>query len=116
MFERIVFYVTAALIVLFSILVVTARNAVHCAIYLIATLLGIAALYIYLHAEYVAGIQILTYVGGIMVLFLFVIMLINFNEQMRARQSVGRWQAALAVAIAVSTLMLYLYFKSGSLL
>lgn len=113
MLEPILFYMTAALIVIFSILVVTARSAVHCAIYLIAALLCIAALYIYLHAEFIAGIQILTYVGSIMVLFLFVIMLINFNEEARARQAAGQWKAGIAVSVALAGIILYYKFKGG---
>lgn len=107
------FYVTAGLIVLFSILVITARNAVHCAIYLIAALLSIAALYIYMHAEFIAAIQILTYVGGIMVLFLMVIMLINFNEESRMRKATGQWKAAILVSLTLAGLMLYFFFKGG---
>ena len=52
----------------------------HSAIFLIATLLGIAGLYLHLHAEFLAAVQVILYVGGIMVLFLFVIMLVDLDE------------------------------------
>ncbi|MDQ3667170.1 MAG: NADH-quinone oxidoreductase subunit J [Acidobacteriota bacterium] len=58
-----------------------ARNAVHSALFLISSLLSVAALFILLGAEFIAGVQILVYVGGVMVLFLFVIMLVNVGAE-----------------------------------
>ncbi|MBA3513641.1 MAG: NADH-quinone oxidoreductase subunit J [Pyrinomonadaceae bacterium] len=58
-----------------------ARNAVHSALFLISSLLSVAALFILLGAEFLAGVQILVYVGGVMVLFLFVIMLVNVGAE-----------------------------------
>ena len=63
-----------------GILVITRKNAVHSALALITTLLAQAALYLMLYAPFVAGVQIILYAGGIMVLFLFVIMLISIER------------------------------------
>lgn len=115
MFEQITFYALATAIVMSSFLVVTARNAVHSAIFLIATLLFIAGLYISLQAEFVAGVQILTYVGGIMVLFLFVIMLINVREQLKTRQVTRQWKPAILIGIVLVAELIYFYHKGISL-
>ncbi len=71
-----------------GLLTVMARNAVHSALFLISSLVSVAALFILLGAEFIAGVQILVYVGGVMVLFLFVIMLVNVGAEERGtRQS-----------------------------
>src|SRR5271166_4178348 len=70
------FYLLAATMVIGGILVITRKNAVHSAMALITALLAQAGLYLMLYAPFVAGVQIILYAGGIMVLFLFVIMLI----------------------------------------
>ena len=64
-----------------GILVITRKNAVHSALALISTLLAQAGLYLMLYAPFVAGVQIILYAGGIMVLFLFVIMLVNHGAR-----------------------------------
>lgn len=81
--EALFFYVFAILAVVFSILTISARNAVHSALFLISTLISLAGLYLLLQAEFLAGVQILVYVGGVLVLFLFVIMLVNFRQEQR---------------------------------
>jgi NADH-quinone oxidoreductase subunit J len=65
-----------------------ARNTIHSALFLISTLVSIAALFILLHAEFIAGVQILVYVGGVMVLFLFVIMLVNVGSEERGSEEI----------------------------
>lgn len=65
-----------------------ARNTIHSALFLISSLVSVAALFILLHAEFIAGVQILVYVGGVMVLFLFVIMLVNVGEEERGREEI----------------------------
>ena len=64
-----------------GLLTVMARNAVHSALFLISSLVSVAALFVLAHAEFIAGVQILVYVGGVMVLFLFVIMLVNVGAE-----------------------------------
>jgi len=73
--QEILFWVLAATIALAGIRVVTARNVVHAALYLVATLMSAAGLYILLFAEFVAWVQVLVYVGAIIVLMLFGLML-----------------------------------------
>ena len=88
------FYIFGTMILVSAILCVMARNAVHSAIFLISTLLGVAGLYLLLTAEFLAGVQVILYVGGIMVLFLFVIMLVNLDVAIKDRMFSGQWKLA----------------------
>jgi NADH-quinone oxidoreductase subunit J len=80
MLEAIAFYTLAALVLGLGVLVVTARNTVHSVLFLVTNFLCVAMLYIMLSAEFLAVIQVLVYAGGIVVLYLFVVMLVNLKE------------------------------------
>ena len=73
------FYFLAITAIVSAIAVITRRNPVHAALSLIVTLLSLAGFYLMLYAPFVAAVQIVLYAGGIMVLFLFVIMLVNLE-------------------------------------
>ena len=92
------FYFLSALTVLSGVLVITRKNPVHSALALIVSLLGQAALYLMLYAPFVAGVQIILYAGGIMVLFLFVIMLVNIEKSQKEEQFNKQWLVGLAAA------------------
>ena len=79
--EAIAFYGLSAFILGFAILVVTTRNTVHSVLYLVANFMVVAMLYVLLSAEFLAVIQVLVYAGGIVVLYLFVVMLDNLKRQ-----------------------------------
>lgn len=74
-YQQVVFWVLAAAMVIAALRVVTTRNVVHAALYLVGTLLGAAGLYLLLLAEFVAWAQVLVYVGAVVVLMLFGLML-----------------------------------------
>lgn len=76
-----VFYVFALLTLASAVLVFTSRNPVTCAMFLVLTMIGISGLFVLLHAYFLAAVQILVYAGAVMVLFLFVIMLLNLGEE-----------------------------------
>ncbi|OFV99445.1 MAG: NADH-ubiquinone/plastoquinone oxidoreductase subunit 6 [Acidobacteria bacterium RIFCSPLOWO2_12_FULL_54_10] len=95
------FYVLAVVILGGAIMTITRRNAVHSAIWLVVTLMGVAGLYLHLNAEFLAAVQILVYIGGIMVLFLFVIMLVNLDEAAKQRQFNRQWSLALICTLVV---------------
>jgi NADH-quinone oxidoreductase subunit J len=78
--EAIAFYVISALILGFAVLVITTRNTVHSVLFLVLNFLAVAALYVLLTAQFLAVIQILVYAGGIVVLYLFVVMLVNLKR------------------------------------
>ena len=78
--EAVAFYVISALILGFAVLVVSTRNTVHAVLFLVLNFLAVAALYVLLTAQFLAVIQILVYAGGIVVLYLFVVMLVNLKR------------------------------------
>ena len=94
------FYLLAATMIAGGVLVITRKNAVHSAMALITTLLAQAGLYLMLYAPFVAGVQIILYAGGIMVLFLFVIMLISIERAEKERQFNKQWLVGIAAAAA----------------
>ena len=83
-----------------------ARNAVHSALFLISSLVSVAALFILLGAEFIAGVQILVYVGGVMVLFLFVIMLVNVGAEEEGRAAIFNRTPQVAAALVFSLLLI----------
>jgi NADH-quinone oxidoreductase subunit J len=86
--ESVFFWIFSIAAILAGLLTVMARNAVHSALFLISSLVSVAALFILLGAEFIAGVQILVYVGGVMVLFLFVIMLVNVGAEEEGRAEI----------------------------
>ena len=78
-FEKIIFYFFAAILVFAAFRVITARNPVHSAMYLVLAFFTSAALWIMLEAEFLAITLVLVYVGAVMVLFLFVVMMLDIN-------------------------------------
>ncbi len=74
-----VFYLFAGLAVASAVLMITRRNPVYSAMYLVLTLFSLAAIFVLLNAHFLAALQVLLYAGAIMVLFLFVIMLLNLG-------------------------------------
>src|SRR5260370_11490067 len=86
--EAVFFWGFSVAAILAGLLTVMARNAVHSALFLISTLLSVAALCVLLGAEFIAGVQILVYVGGVMVLFLFVMMLVNVGAEERGTTNI----------------------------
>jgi NADH-quinone oxidoreductase subunit J len=102
MLDTVLFYIFALLTLGGGILAITRRSPVHSAIWLITSLLGVAGLYLLQRAEFLAGVQVILYVGGIMVLFLFVIMLVNLDAAAKERRFSGqKWIAAACVAAVV---------------
>ena len=78
--DAFVFYTLATMIVGFGILVISARSAVHSVLFLVLDFLFVAALYVTLNAEFLAVIQVMVYAGGIVVLYLFVVMLVSLKR------------------------------------
>jgi NADH-quinone oxidoreductase subunit J len=110
------FYSLAALAVTSGVLVITRRNAVHSALALIVTLLSVAGLYLMLYAPFVAGVQIIVYAGGIMVLFLFVIMLVNIDRSSKERRFNRIWPVGLTASCALLALFVSAIVKGKALL
>ena len=96
-----VFYVIGTIAVASSILVIAMRNPVHSALFLLLTFLCVAILFVMKAAEFVAAVQVLVYAGGIMVLFLFVVMLINVRHLPDERVMSRFWKGGFAVGFAI---------------
>ena len=109
------FYLLSTLAILTALGVVAARNPVHSALSLVFTLLSLAGLYLMLYAPFVAGVQIILYVGGIMVLFLFVIMLVNIERAEQERRYNSQRHVAIIAAIVLGTMFIYIYSHANSL-
>lgn len=105
--ELILFYILATILVVFSILTVTAHNPVRSAVYLISALLSIAGFFFLLEAEFVGAVQILVYVGGIMVLFLFVIMLVDVRKMETERRASRQWRTAVVLGLVLTCEMIF---------
>jgi NADH-quinone oxidoreductase subunit J len=99
-----VFYVIGTIAVAASILVVAMRNPVHSALFLLLTFLCVAILFVMKAAEFVAAVQVLVYAGGIMVLFLFVVMLINHRHLPDERLTSKYWLGGIGVGVAIFVL------------
>ena len=84
------FYLLAGLILGLGILVITARSAVHSVLFLVLNFLLVAILYVTLSAQFVAVIQVLVYAGGIVVLYLFVVMLVSLKQTPEQRSDPRR--------------------------
>jgi NADH-quinone oxidoreductase subunit J len=112
--QAIFFYVFAAMVLGGGILTITRRNAVHSALFLIVSLMGVAGLYLLQKAEFLFAVQIVLYIGGIMVLFLFVIMLVNLDQAAKERQFNGQWAIAVVCVALVGAQVTYFLFKGGA--
>jgi NADH-quinone oxidoreductase subunit J len=108
--QAIAFYTISAFILGFATMVVSTKNTVHSVLFLVVNFLFVAALYVLLGAQFLAAIQVLVYAGGIVVLYLFVVMLVNLkrppeaHQDPRRRGTAGFWLAAavLAELVAIS--------------
>ena len=103
-----VFMVIGTIAVASAILVVAMRNPVHSALFLLLTFLCVAVLFVLEGAEFVGAVQVLVYAGGIMVLFLFVVMLINVRHLPDDRVLSPYWTGGVVIGVAVFVLLVSL--------
>jgi NADH-quinone oxidoreductase subunit J len=82
-----------------SLLVVTRKNPVHSVLWMLVLFVHIAGLYLFLNAEFLAAIQIIVYAGAILVLFLFVIMLLNLKREESVRKFQKQWPVAMGIGL-----------------
>ena len=101
--EAIAFYTIAAFVLGFAILVISTKETVHSVLFLVLDFLFVAALYVLLGAEFLAAIQILVYAGGIVVLYLFVVMLVNLKKAPEEYRDPHR-RTKLGIGLAVAVL------------
>ncbi len=109
------FCLLSAVALIGAILVITRKNPVHSALSLIFTLLSLAGLYLMLYAPFVAGVQIILYAGGIMVLFLFVIMLVNIERAQREYAFNQQWHVGILASLVLGILFVLVYKRGASI-
>jgi NADH-quinone oxidoreductase subunit J len=115
--STIIFYLLAALVLVSGWLAVTTRQIFRAAIYLLFSLVGIAGIYFWLQYEFIAAVQIVVYVGGIVVLIIFSIFLTQQTGQELPRQKKGRtifsvFAAALGLILVMTQVLQYSFTKS----
>lgn len=104
-----IFYISSALAIIATIMAVTRLNAVHALLYLVLSLLSVAVVFFVLGAPFIAALEVIVYAGAIMILFIFVIMMLNLGEisvqqerqWMPARAWIGPSILALALLVEV---------------
>jgi NADH-quinone oxidoreductase subunit J len=113
MLDKVLFYFFAGVAVISAVLVVTRRNAVHSAIFLITALLATAGIFLQLQAEFLFIVQVILYAGGIMVLFVFVIMLVSLDVTLQQMQfNRQKWVAGI-VALALAAQLGLVLWTAG---
>ena len=112
-FQAIIFYVFASTLIVSALIVVTAKNPVHAALFLVLSFFSAAGLWLLLYAEFLALTLILVYVGAVMVLFLFVVMMLDINFD-KLREGFWRYLpvAATVAILMVAQMILLLFDKS----
>jgi NADH-quinone oxidoreductase subunit J len=101
----VIFFVLAAMAVVGAVSLIVQRHPIHSALSLIVVMVALAGLYLLMGAEFVAAVQIIVYGGAVMVLFLFVIMLLNAGEEERTNFSKLALYAGIPMAVAVTGLI-----------
>ncbi|MCB9419907.1 MAG: NADH-quinone oxidoreductase subunit J [Ardenticatenaceae bacterium] len=110
---NVTFYLSAIVAVAATVMVITRRNAVHALLYLIVSLLAVGLVFFTLGAPFAAALEVITYAGAIMVLFLFVIMLLN-PQTSDARQPFPiQWRGPGLLAAVLLVELIYLLARGG---
>jgi NADH-quinone oxidoreductase subunit J len=115
---NIAFYLAAAVALVSTVMVITRTNAVHALLYMVLSLLSVAVIFYTLGAPFIAALEVITYAGAIMVLFVFVVMLLNLGPQTIAREQQwlkpGAWLVPGILALILLAELVYLTSGTGS--
>jgi NADH-quinone oxidoreductase subunit J len=98
MFSSILFFIFSAVLIGAALGVILARNPVYCALLLVLCFFNSAVIWLMLDAEFLGIVLVLVYVGAVMVLFLFVVMMLDINVEQFRKELAGYWPLAVAVA------------------
>ncbi len=102
MVAQVTFLILSALALGSGVLVITRKNAVHSAMWLIVTLFSVGGVFLILRAPFLFAVQIILYVGGIMVLIIFVIMLVSVDVALKQQQFSRQWPLGLATVLLLA--------------
>jgi len=108
-----VFYIAALIAVISTVLVITRTNAVHALLYLIVSLLAVAMIFFVLGAPFVAALEVIIYAGAIMVLFIFVIMMLNLGGAHAKEEALlltpGIWKGPAMLCLILAMELIYTF-------
>jgi NADH-quinone oxidoreductase subunit J len=114
MVAQITFFVLSALALGSAVLVITRKNAVHSAMWLIVTLFSVGGVFLILRAPFLFAVQIILYVGGIMVLIIFVIMLVSVDEALKQQQFSRQWPIGLITVLILAGELVFALHRGAS--
>lgn len=103
-------YFSVSMIIL-SLMVITVKNPVHSILLMLVLFFHIAGLYLFLNAEFLAAVQVILYAGAILVLFLFVIMMLNLKEELVSHRFIGEWPVGVAIGLSISLFCIFAISK-----
>src|SRR5208282_3215223 len=106
MLPKLYFGYFSIVMVIISLLIITRKNPVHSILWMLALFFHIAGLYLFLNAEFLAAVQLILYAGAILVLFLFVIMMLNLKKEVMDDRFSGDWSIAVFVGGTMLVLIL----------
>jgi NADH-quinone oxidoreductase subunit J len=105
MLHRLFFGYFAIASVVLSLLIISRKNPVHSVLWMLALFFHIAGIYLFLNAEFIAAVQIILYAGAILVLFLFVVMMLNLKEEVTAERFGDAWPIGIVVGASLLVLV-----------
>jgi NADH-quinone oxidoreductase subunit J len=112
---NILFLLTSGVAILATLMVITRKNAVHALLYLIVSLLGVALIFYLLGAPFVAALEVIVYAGAIIVLFLFVVMVLNLSsqagEQLFELDRPGVWIGPSVMTLILGVELLFTFIR-----
>ena len=114
--SQVIFIFSGLLILVSALMVVTTRNLIHAALWLISTLLGVAVLFVLLDASFLAVVQVVVYIGAIAIMFIFAVMLTRKELRDKGAQVNAGWPVAALLAVAVFAGLLAIFSKWGGAL
>jgi len=112
-----VFYVSASIAIIASLMVITRRNAIHALLYLVLSLLSVAGIFYTLGAAYAAVLEIIIYAGAIVILFVFVVMMLNINQSSNEEKESMRlkfWIIPILLSLILLSEFFYAFFETNS--
>lgn len=115
---QIIFYIAAIIAIFSTVMVITRLNAVHALLYLIVSLLSVAVIFFLLGAPFMAALEIIIYAGAIMVLFIFVIMMLNLGREAKDQESQwlkpSMWIGPAILALIILAQLIYILMANQS--
>ncbi len=108
------FYILAVAVVISALMVVKSKNPMHSALWLLVTFCSIAGIYLLLNAEFVAAIQIIIYAGGVLVLYIFVIMLVDLSKEASVRPVIHKPRQVFFALLFAAALVLIVIWTARS--